>query len=131
MFFKGTGRLIETLVPSKKICDGYIDCPGTQQDEDVALQCHGRFACLTLDGRVNINLKEKCDGVLDCMDGSDEDTETCPDRFQCSLDNNKLVRVMFFWCHLYFNLPTSLFAFNEHVSGKHCRVKSLRLNHRL
>ena len=137
MFFKGTGNLIETVVGIEKICDGYVDCPGTQQDEGVVtegvkIECSGRFACLTHDGRVNINLSQKCDGFVDCLDGSDENTENCPDRFQCSTDDNKWVSAIFVPRGVFSsNCMINHFAFNEPVSGKHYRVKSLRLNHRL
>ena len=81
------------------LCDGEIDCPGTEADEIGWEKCKGRFYCDSLDGKVSVPIREKCDGVIHCLDGSDETGEACPDRFWCSSQNGKLVRLFHDICY--------------------------------
>ena len=88
-------------------CDGERDCSDGSDEEncEISTCSAGEFACRSyLDSCTNghcNNTKEciisqwKCDGELDCTDGSDEDTEVCknwacePNRYRC--DNDKCV----------------------------------------
>ena len=101
-FCQDTGYVVEMEIPLHKICDGYVDCPGLQQDENKT-ECPARFACSTQDGRVSVKLAEKCDGRVDCLDSSDE--RDCPDRFQCSSNDGGWVST---WSSYYSEIKLSI-----------------------
>ena len=90
LFCQDAGNIVDMEIPLKKKCDGYVDCPGLQQDENNT-ECSNRFACSTPDGRVSVSLNDKCDGRVDCLDSSDE--HDCPDRFECSSNDGGWVRI--------------------------------------
>ena len=69
-----------------KICDGIPHCRISQNDEK---NCSQRFYCKSKN-KASISIDKKCDGIIDCDDGSDETETACPNRFFCTVDDKQV-----------------------------------------
>ena len=81
----------DTIIYPYQMCDGVIDCQPFGLDEDESNCKANRFICKASDNSVSIDMDKKCDGIIDCMDGTDEDSTLCNHRFQCSSMNGTKV----------------------------------------
>ena len=71
-------------------CDRKADCENEKDEE----KCLDKFRCPSGDF-ISIENFQKCDGLVNCDDGSDESRENCPDRFFCSTLKNTTVKLTF------------------------------------
>ena len=79
-------------------CDGHIDCPPNADDESKELCYVIRFYCKAENDRISIPIGAVCNGVIDCLDASDEETNyNCQDRYKCmSLNGTKVTEIWYF-----------------------------------
>lgn len=77
---------IRDKVCMDKVCDGYRDCPGGEDEFECGQECPKGY--LSCDFTRCVLLSKRCDSVSDCFDGADEqncDEESCnPHDFRCS-----------------------------------------------
>nr|XP_018670728.1 low-density lipoprotein receptor-related protein 2-like [Ciona intestinalis] len=69
------------------ICDGKMDCDVTGVDE---WNCSDIYRCVE-DPEMTISVYKRCDGIIDCYNGSDE--VGCVGRFYCGTVGGKMVSI--------------------------------------